>query len=56
MIKKCKICNTVHGIIKEIDGVLLCYHCFNMLLCAGWLFEGEDDCWHFENKEDLNLL
>lgn len=53
--KHCCICLKL-GCKHEIDNLYLCDKHFDMLLCAGQLFEGEDDEWHFENKEDLKLL
>lgn len=40
----------------EIDDFVFCRHCFQLLLIAGLLFEGQDDEWHIDDFNAFELL
>lgn len=57
MKKRCYLCNKSNDLYEYFDESFpICHKCFNMLLRAGLLKEGQDDLWHFINDEVRKLL
>lgn len=57
----CSLCNKpiIAGPLRaqfDIDDFIFCHHCFNLLLIAGLLFEGQDDEWHIDDFDTFELL
>ena len=57
----CSLCNKpiIAGPLRaqfDIDDFIFCHHCFNLLLIAGLLFEGQDDEWHINDFDTFELL
>lgn len=56
---RCCLCGTpghINSYVQNIDGIQLCKKHSDMFLYNGLIKEGDDDLWHFVNKEDLKLF
>lgn len=52
----CAICGSISNRTIDVDGTVLCKHCFDMMLRNGLLFEYEADTdWHYGSPGILSL-